>query len=62
MKYMAKYKIGDILTTRDNFKVEVREIFFDNYTKKWYYSVVPVNFSTSFNREIEEKDLKKVID
>lgn len=59
-KEEMKYKIGDILKTKDGFTVEVREIFFDYDTKKWYYSVSPIGFNASFNREIEERKLRKV--
>lgn len=55
-----KYKIGDILRTKDEFTVEVREIFYDYDDKKWYYSVSPIGFNAPFNREIEEGKLKKV--
>ncbi len=55
-----KYNIGDILKTKDGFIVEVREIFYDYYTRKWYYSVSPIGFNASFNREIEEGKLEKV--
>ena len=55
-----KYKIGNILKTKDDFVVEIREIFFDYDTNKWYYSVSPIGFNASFNREIEEGKLRKV--
>ena len=54
------YKIGDLLKTKDDFIVEVREIFYDDFTNKWYYSVIPIGFNVSFNREIEEGKLRKV--
>ena len=59
-KENMKYKIGDILRTKDRFTVEIREIFFDYDTNKWYYSVSPIGFNASFNREIEEGKLRKV--
>lgn len=54
----AKYKIGDILQTKDNFTVEVTEIFYEN--GEWWYSVKPIGFDAAFNREIKEGKLKKV--
>ena len=59
-KENMKYKIGDILKTKDDFVVEIREIFFDYDTKKWYYSVSTIGFNAQFNREIEEGKLRKV--
>lgn len=53
-----KYKIGDILKTKDGFVVEVTEIFYDN--GEWWYSVKPIGFNAPFNREIEEGKLRKV--
>lgn len=53
-----KYKIGDILQTKDGFTVEVTEIFYDN--GEWWYSVKPIGFDAAFNREIKEGKLKKV--
>lgn len=60
IEYNLKYNIGDLLKTKDDFIVEVREIFYDNFTRKWYYSVSPIGFDAPFNREIEEGKLKKV--
>jgi hypothetical protein len=54
------YKIGDLLKTKDDFIVEVCEIFYDYDTNKWYYSVSPIGFNAVFNREIEEGNLRKV--
>ncbi len=53
-----KYRIGDILETKDGFTVEVTEIFYDN--GEWWYSVKPIGFDAAFNREIKEGNLRKV--
>lgn len=55
------YNIGDLLKTKDDFIVEVREIFYDNFTRKWYYSVSPIGFDALFNREIEEGKLERIL-
>lgn len=57
-KEEMKYKIGDILKTKDGFTVEVTEIFYDN--GEWWYSVKPIGFNAPFNREIAQGNLRKV--